>query len=148
MPPGKILGCQQLVELYYGVRMIAAIKESSFIVEDGDTVQVLQPDPRRIRYEIAFFASAPVGESIAYLGTPQAMDSSTAEVVLSGVVPAGGTLGVYNRIERSFLSDLDLVTLPQMVRSVGFGVDVTVRETFLTPLPTDEESPISSGIGN
>lgn len=147
MPPKWILGCQQLVELYYGVRMIAQIKESYYTVSSGATVMVLQPDPRRIRYEITFnIVDAPRAAQI-FLGTPQAMDTDTAETIAAVLGTVLAPAGSFQRIERVFLSDLDAVTLPQMVRTNGASCDVSVRETFLTPLPTDEASPITAPLG-
>lgn len=147
MPPKWILGCQQLVELYYGVRMIAQVKESAFFLDAGSTSIILQPDPRRIRYEIAFSSLNVTTTSFIWLGTPQAMDTNSAELVQAVNGTALAPVSGFTRIQRNFLSDLDTVTLPQAVRSSNFECDVTVRETFLTPLPTDEASPITAPLG-
>lgn len=128
--PQGILKCRDLVQLYYGLPMVAALIENLFYVQGGDTVQILGPDPRRIKYEIIISAQ---NASIIYIGSLNQMDQSTAAVYQFG------SAGV-ETISRNFLTDLDSVCLPLLARNTASenAFEVFVRETFLTPAPVDE----------
>jgi hypothetical protein len=136
MRPKSILGCQQLVELYFGVRMIAIIAENE-VALDGDVDVLIGPDPRRIRYEIILAQQNAAVAQVA-IGTPQSFDLGTSQFYVLG---QGDTIV----IERNFFDDLDAVTLPLSIQLQSeSSCTVSTRETFLTPLPTDEADPITS----
>lgn len=125
-----ILKCRDLVELYYGVRMVTDVKETVISFDGGLSAQILNQDPRRIRYEIVL-----ANEDVA----TQEFDLSSItggsnNLVTAYSVAPGSTLV----IERSFLSDLDSVT-KQVWCAISVNTQlVSVRETFLTPAPVDE----------
>jgi hypothetical protein len=128
--PKWILKCRDLVELYYGARMVTSIRETVIIVQQSVVAQVMQPDPRRIRYEV-IIGSEDVASQFFQLSTSQ------DKIVSQGNgydVPPGDTIVV----DRDFLTDFDAVTLPLFFLGGSNNLDVSVRETFLTPLPADE----------
>lgn len=147
MPPKWILGCQQLVELYYGVRMISSLVENVTNVDVGALVQIMQPDPRRIRYEIVVSWQDATTDVAFEIGTPSGVDLSRGESFFPASGSALAPVSGFMRIERAFLADLDAVTLAQVLQNGGSPVTVSTRETFLTPLPTDEASPITAPLG-
>jgi hypothetical protein len=128
--PKWILQCRDLVQLYYGVRMVAQITESQPILNNSTFTTVIQQDPRRIRYEIIIVNDDAAKQEVD-LATGTADDPNFNLVY---VIPPGVTMV----IERSFLSDLDGVTAGIMGLSSNSNVHLSVRETFLTPLPADE----------
>lgn len=133
--PGWILSCQQLVELYYGVRMIAQIKESLFNIAPGVMTQILTSDPRRIRYEINVSFDDVTSDTAVAIGTPQSFDTGTVQAYQLATGSALAPFAGMFRVERSFLNDLDAVTLPLNCQTASSPCTVTVRETFLTPVP-------------
>jgi hypothetical protein len=125
-----ILKCRDLVELYYGARMVAALTENLyFLSATGQTQQILGADPRRISYEIIWESNV-VGD-LLYIGNQTQMDNFQAAVY------KGGNESVV--IKRSWLTDLDTVTLPLIARAGSTSpYEIFVREVFLTPIPIDE----------
>ena len=128
--PKWILQCRDLVQLYYGVRMVAATRESTPGFQPNVTGDLVPVDPRRIRYEISIqnYDAAP---QFAGVGTQQAF-AYNKEMQYN--VPAGNTI----QIERDFLSDLDAVTEGLQFVLGNDNMSINIRETFLTPLPADE----------
>jgi hypothetical protein len=126
-----ILKCRDLVQLYYGARLVADVRQT-FVNYDGasPTPQLLlAQDPRRVRYEIWMNG----GSSTATIEMGQLKDFDSQQT-MEALFLAGNTF----RIERSFLTDLDAVTFELYAQGGGANVDITVRETFLTPAPVDE----------
>lgn len=126
-----ILKCRDLVQLYYGARMVASVIEKETSVATADKVfQVLAADPRRIRLEITLTSIAAAGNSLR-LG--RAQDT----VVTSGLVFVFLPNTTYYLV-RDFFTDFDAVTSPLFAYGTALGMAVSTRETFLTPIPIDE----------
>ena len=125
-----ILRTRDLVELYYGARMVVTIKESYFSAVTS-LKQVLGPDSRRIRYEIVIGNASNAAPFTCFVGSPASMDSLTAAFY-------HGAIASTLVIDRSFLTDMEAVCLPISVRPNLGSLDIGVRETFLTPAPVDE----------
>lgn len=125
-----VLKCRDLVELYYGWRVVVSITETNPPVNDASTVQILQLDLRRIRYEI-ILANSGGGPISAFIATNPDLVNTVPQ---SYFVEAGDTV----QIERDFLTDMEGVTLPLWCAIANNGLFVSVRETFLTPAPIDE----------
>lgn len=125
-----ILKTRDLVELYYGARMVATIAET----EPGGLVNVqnklLGADPRRIKYEIILGNLGPVTHAIQ-IGSPSAVAGGDNQIY---VIPPGGTI----IIERGFRADMETVCGPLDMIFDNNDVQISVRETFLTPIPVDE----------
>jgi hypothetical protein len=128
--PKWILQCRDLVQLYYGVRMVASIIEGQPFFTPNLPKQILQQDPRRIRYEI-ILANSDAATQIAGLGSTDDIAFNTGQ--LYQVAPGASMV-----IERSFLSDLDAVTIPLSAFVTSANLVISTRETYLTPLPADE----------
>lgn len=130
-----ILRTRDLVELYYQGRMVVQVKSNQISISTGAPTQILQQDPRRIRYELIFEQFVPTASAAVDIGTPTEIAQSTSmEFIL---------LGESNyTIIRDFRSDMEGVCIELSAQpSVLTGapsVTVSSRETFLTPLPVDE----------
>lgn len=129
---GFIRRCRDLVQLYYGVRMVAAIIENEVQGGGGWSPLILQ-DPRRIRYEIIIRNADPANAAEVQIGTPPTFDLGTAQDYEVGI---DQTLV----IDRNFLTDLDAVTIALNFFCSNENVVISTRETFLTPPPVDEVS--------
>lgn len=125
-----ILKTRDLVELWYGARMVVQVRATLFNLQASTVVQILQPDPRRIRYEIVFENFDP-GPATFDLGTQAEQDSGNT---LEYQVPTGASVVV----TRTWLDDLEGVTLEQTASTDVANTRVGVRETILTPIPVDE----------
>ena len=125
-----ILKCRDLVQLYYGARLVANVIETNPPDTSVNPGQILSQDLRRIRYEIIFSNNGS--------GAVQAFLSDTLDGVNAGpqiyTVPGFSTIV----IDRTFLTDLDAVTLPLFSSTSNVNCVISVRETFLTPAPIDE----------
>jgi hypothetical protein len=125
-----ILRTRDLVELYFGARMVAALKETFFpAITPSSIIPIMDQDPRRVAYEINL-SNFNEGFAIVFVGSPTAMGQQQGQTYF---IPAGETV----QIARNFFTDLDAVAIPQSLLSES-SLDVSVRETFLTPLPADE----------
>jgi hypothetical protein len=129
-----VLRTRDLVELYYGRRMVVNVRQTAWSPTLGVPLEILQQDPRRIRYEIVIECT---GTARIYtdIGTQADQDSENTLEYQTQV-------GENTIIERNFLSDMEGVTLQQIAlfTSAGAGAPVVaVRETFLSPLPVDED---------
>jgi len=125
-----IVRCRDFAELYFGGRTAVFTKNTQFI--DIVTVtQILQRDPRRIRYEIYFSDQNGAGGSSAALGT---RDEVAAGL---GLYLSFANLSTFP-IERDFSTDAEAVTEEQWIGIQSGAFNVSVRETILTPLPVDE----------
>jgi hypothetical protein len=125
-----ILRCRELVELYYGARMVVSITENSNNLSNAAPQQILGQDPRRIRYEI-IVTNAGAAAIVFWLNASQ---DAVANIASQYTVGAGRSIV----IERDFLTDLDAVTVPVWGQANSGGLTVSTRETFLTPAPVDE----------
>lgn len=125
-----LLKCRDLVELYYGARMVASIVETQIPAAANTLFQLLAPDPRRIAYEL-IFANGVNAINQFQIGSPQT-DAPGNQQFYS--IPPGGTL----IIKRNFLEDLDAVGIELGCKIFGAAITVSTRETFLTPIPVDE----------
>jgi hypothetical protein len=125
-----MLKCRDLVELYYGARMVASVVESAFSFTAPQTMQILSPDPRRIRYEIIIGNNNAAPAQLT-VGTPSADDGGNDQFYS---LPDNETI----IIERDFLTDLDCICLALQASCNSGACIVSVRETFLTPIPVDE----------
>jgi hypothetical protein len=126
-----ILKCRDLVQLYYGARMVAVPKEQLIFLSTLDlAVAVLGQDPRRISYEIVVTGGAGAS-GLFYVGTKTEMDTNAAAVYRF-------VANVSTTIKRDFFTQLDAVCLPLFVRAGIVPIEVFVREIILTPSPIDE----------
>jgi hypothetical protein len=128
--PQGILKCRDLVQLYYGLPMVVNTKSTVFPASAAPYL-ILGQDPRRIRYEIWLNPSSVEVEANILLGTPAEIDAG-----MGVSLTPGNTDGPV--VERDFLTDLDGVTIAQMILDSSGEVVFSVRETFLTPAPVDE----------
>jgi hypothetical protein len=128
--PKWILKCRDLVELYYGARMVTATKSTQITFGASVATQILTVDPRRIGYELVLG-----NEDVAFI-TVSISDTSTGITVNALIydVPPGGSIP----IRRGFLTDLDSITGELWLLCGNTNLDVSIREIFLTPLPADE----------
>jgi hypothetical protein len=128
-----ILKCRDLVQLFYGVRLVASILEQDNQLTTGQTGPLIAQDPRRIRYEIIM---GNYDTAYLYVGIAETLDELTAAAgpPQTYVVPPASTIIV----ERNWITDLDAVTLPLFVQPIGTSFVISTRETFLTPAPIDE----------
>lgn len=125
-----ILKTRDLVELYYGARMVADVKET--VVAFGGTLlaRILKQDPRRIGYEIVLANEDAAAQEFDLTSITGGSNNS---VTAYSVAP-----GESEVIKRSFLTDLDSVT-KEVWCTISVNTQlVSVRETFLTPAPVDE----------
>lgn len=127
---GVIRRCRDLVQLYYGLRFAVGIAENVWF-NTAAAQQLMQPDPRRIRYEIVLSNQDPAADLVVFLGSSEEFVNTAG---IQYTVKAGETLV----IERTFLTDADNVTLPVWGLWALAAAQVSTRETFLTPLPVDE----------
>jgi hypothetical protein len=128
--PLGILRCRDLVQLYYGVRMVTNLIENEGGFFDTQPVQIISLDPRRIAYDIVMenFGDA---NDVALVSTIGGLDPPVQAHY--GIFP-----GATQVISRSFLTNLDAVTMPVFACSVNGNIRFDTREVFLTPLPIDE----------
>jgi hypothetical protein len=131
-----ILRARDIAALYYGARMVAFAKYSFFSVGKFDRVQILGPDPRRIKFELYLFNTGSAASDINIADDIETLNTAPLDV------SAGPGLTVV--IRRTFLSDLDAVCLPLWVVPIVNTWTVSVRETLLTPAPVDEV-PLAEG---
>lgn len=128
--PGIILATKKLVELYFGIAMVTDLREATVNLATPPR-QLMQADPRRIAYEIIMGNRSGTNFTAFSVGTPRAFESGFPQTYF---LAPGQTIIV----ERNFFTDLDSVTLElQATNADGNGM-VTVRETFLTPLPVGD----------
>ena len=125
-----ILRTRDLVELYYGARMVGATKRQTAIFDTNTSPQlILGQDVRRISYEIVLASATGLDQCL--IGSPAEIDAGFG---LLYVVTYGGPFV----IKRDFYVDLDTVCEPLVMKKVAGTVVATVREVILTPLPVDE----------
>ena len=126
-----ILKCRDLVELYYGARMVTSVTETKFSAS-ATPYLILNQDPRRIRYEVWYDTTNLAAPTSIRIGTPAAIGSGEA-------ISFDPFISVYTLpLVRDFLTDLDSVCLALMVSDSSGQLIVSTRETFLTPAPVDE----------
>ena len=125
-----VLRCRDLVELYYGARMVATLLEGGPNFTGGVQFHLLSQDPRRIAYEIIIANPDATPYSFS-LGTPASFDAGTNQTY---EIPAHDEI----IIERSFLTGLDSVTMAVDGNLPASLMSIATREIFLTPAPVDE----------
>lgn len=126
-----VLRCRELVELYFGWRMVSFIREQVLApAASGTTYVLLQQDPRRIAYDIVF-ANPDNTTLLAAIGTPQGWGLGNTPLYN---IPPGDTL----IISRNFLTSLDSVTEEIDYQVSSTDLQVSTIETILTPAPVDE----------
>jgi hypothetical protein len=126
----SILKCRDLVQLYYGARLVASVIENTFALATNAQQLLFGQDPRRIKYEIIVQNLQTTAADIE-MGTPSADDASTDQFY--AILPGNSLV-----VSRDFLTDLDSVCLAIELFNNGVPVIVSTRETFLTPAPVDE----------
>lgn len=126
-----ILKCRDLVELYYGARMVTFIKQSEFSLSSSTPQTViLGRDPRRIAYELTLCSHPGVSTTMA-IGTDAEIAAGQATIYDLG--PSAPII-----IPRSFLTYLDAVTAGLQALVSAGDVEVSLLEIILTPAPVDE----------
>jgi len=132
-PPLKygIVRCRDLVELWLGARLTTDYLESVYYPTVNKWLQILQPNPARIKYEITLIRTAG-GLGTIFVGgvrrpaltvqLPYQVSETLPEIIIS----------------RDWLRDLDLVTAELWAFPQQASFQVNTRETVLRPLPTDE----------
>jgi hypothetical protein len=125
-----ILKARDLVELYYGARMVANIVENSF-PPTSTPAQLIGRDPRRISYELVLSEGSGAAFATVIIGSEASFDLGTGEQYF---IPPGASIVV----RRDFFTDLDAVALEVWVQLGQGAAQVSAREVFLTPIPADE----------
>jgi hypothetical protein len=125
-----ILRTRDLVELYYGARMVTDLVENYF-PSVVNPIVILQQDPRRIRYEVIISYTTGPNPGAVVLGSPR---TNAVGIGQTYWLNPGETIIV----ERDFLTDLDAVTIELDNLGGTPGIVISTRETFLTPTPVDE----------
>jgi hypothetical protein len=125
-----ILKARDLVELYFGARMVANIIENE-PANSGQPAPLIGADPRRIKYEIIISEGSGAAFAIAAVGSQASFDNGTSAIYS---IPPGGT----QVITRDFFTDLDSVCLELWGAIVGGQISFSTRETYLTPVPVDQ----------
>jgi hypothetical protein len=135
MPNGNllkfgILRCRDLVELYYGARMVVQVLETAIVPIANTQAKLLGQDPRRIKYEI-IVSNPDAAAHFFEVGSPSAMDAgNNAQYELAPNTSL--------TIERDFFADLEGVTLALAFLTDSAAVTIGTREVILTPAPVDE----------
>src|ERR1700723_1909123 len=124
-----ILRCRDLVELYYGARLVTDTRESQYAGDINVFAQLIPADQRRIKYEIVM-SNTDAALQTAILTSPRGADAGQGQQWNLGP-------NAIAEKDRSFLTDGDAVTAAVFVMISSFNLQVTVRETFLTPAPVD-----------
>lgn len=128
--PQGILKCRDLVQLFYGLPMVANIITTVVELAPSSIAVIFGADPRRIKYEIIVANEGATADFIS-IGTPAEIDAGVAlEIQLNG--------GDSYTIKRDFFTDLDSVCLPLSAATSTNPWLISSRETFLTPAPVDE----------
>lgn len=128
--PQGILKCRDLVQLFYGVPMVASVIYSQVGIDASSVAPILSADPRRIKYEIILTNVGATTDQIL-IGAPSAIDLDSGLFI-------GAPAGESYTIKRDFFIDLDSVCLPLSALAGANNWAVSIRETFLTPAPVDE----------
>lgn len=128
--PQGILKCRDLVQLFYGLPMVAGVIDSDVGIDASLVARILSADPRRIKYEIILTNLGATADQIL-IGEPSAIDQGKGLAV-------GVAAGESYTIKRDFFTDLDSVCLPLSAQAGANPWAVSIRETFLTPAPVDE----------
>lgn len=128
--PQGILKCRDLVQLFYGLPMVANVIDTFIQLQAATSTPILGNDPRRIKYEIILTNNGDVTDQIG-IGT--AADISNAAALVIGVAA-----GESYTIKRDFFTDLDSVCIGLSAIAGANNWFASIRETFLTPAPVDE----------
>ena len=124
-----ILRCRDLVQLYYGARMMTVLAYDS-PPGTSNVEQIFTVNPARIAYRIVLENTGNVPFQI-FVGTQTAVESQSS---LAYEVPAHDSV----EISRSFLTDLDAVTQDIWYSPNAANLSVSAEEVLLSPLPVDE----------
>lgn len=125
-----ILRARDLVELHLGARAAVTLVENFFLIDNSDSHQILSIDPRRIRYEIVI-ANLTVNPLDISIGSQAPVETGTS---LYFRIPGNSSF----MLTRDYRSDFDNVAAAVFAEAVTNALQVSVRETVLTPLPVDE----------
>jgi hypothetical protein len=128
----SILSNRDLLLAEYGTKMVMAIRESMV----GLTVaglQIIGIDPRRIRYELMITNLLTAANVSTKIGSQTAIQRNVGAMLI-GLPPSSSQL-----ITRDFKTDGDAVCLEVWALASLGTIIVSVRETFLSPLPVDEQ---------
>jgi hypothetical protein len=125
-----ILRTRELVAMYYGRRMVVDLRETFFSNLSGGITQLLKQDPSRIRYELTIMNAQVVVGDLA-IGTGKAIQAGQGTEI---IVTPHSTYPIV----RDWLGDLEGVCLEVVADVFGGNMNISVRETFLTPAPVDE----------
>lgn len=134
--PQGIVRCRDLVQAVRGVRIATNVFYKNFGPLLLAKVPVLNLDVRRIKYEISISEISGTNPVAVQLATIDPLSNVTFEMV---TLDAAATL----IIERTWEKDADAVCLGVIAAQstavvLGGSASISVRETFLTPLPADE----------
>lgn len=127
---GFIRRNRDLVELYYGLRMVALSKESQLSSQSTQTLAIAV-DPRRVKLDLVLANKHTTTACQFLLGSPLAFANSSYAVVVVG--PNNSI-----QISRNFLFDLDSITDELDYQTSGGTPVLSIREVILTPPPVDE----------
>lgn len=125
-----VLRCRDLVELYFGARMVMALVENN-VEADGTIQTIINQDQRRIRYEIVAVNLSAIAPNFFNTGSRLAFANGTPAQYM---IPPGATIV----ITRDFFTDGDAVCIEVQAQAQLSTVGFSTRETFLTPAPVDE----------
>ena len=126
-----ILKCRDLVQLYYGARLVAFDTYSLVDLAPFAALQLLGQDPRRIKYKIRMANIGANPDSIIINNSFDAVQNSIGLVLWAQ--PHTNI-----SLDSDFFTDLDAVTGPLFILASNNTWQVSTCETFLTPAPIDE----------
>jgi hypothetical protein len=125
-----IVRCRDLVQLYYGARMVVSTISQAQGSQAVAPVQLFPADSRRVRYEIIMRNAQLVNVGVCQLGAPGDFDQGNQ--AFYSIAPGDTII-----ITRDFTTDLDATT-QAVIGQTDTNCRFSTRETFLTPLPVDE----------
>ncbi len=126
-----ILKCRDLVQLYFGARLVTVAIDSWAQVSADTPAQVLPQDPRRISYELWLSPQNNGNDDISIATTQDALFTA-ASLDLNAL--SGATLYV----KRTWYDDGDSVVQPLWAEPDSFTWSVSVRQILLQAAPVDE----------
>lgn len=126
-----ILRTRDLVELYYGARMVGvSLTPTYFNNFSGQPTQIFKQDPRRYKYRIVFGANGGATTATSF--------ARTADIVAAQSVTYQCGSGQIFVLERNFLSDLESVCEELWCLNANAGLFLSTQEWILVPAPVDE----------
>lgn len=126
-----ILKCRELVELYYGAGMVTDVIENQFTnISTVAGFPIIPQDPRRIKYVITWVV--PSAGNTVKLGSQRTIQSGGGQIY-------GATSLTTIVVTREWRDGLDEVCAALWALPSNNAIVICTRETFLTPLPADEQ---------